>query len=51
MNIQNMKITDIRPYEKNPRPNEGDADQSTVRISRQLAGATQIPRHGVRAQQ
>lgn len=26
MNIQNMKITDIRPYEKNPRLNEGDAD-------------------------
>ena len=34
MNIQNMKITDIRPYEKNPRLNEGDADKSAVRIFR-----------------
>ena len=23
MNIVNMKITDIRPYEKNPRHNDG----------------------------
>ena len=26
MNIQNMKITDIHPYEKNPRLNEGAVD-------------------------
>ena len=26
MNIQNMKIADIRPYEKNPRLNEGAVD-------------------------
>ncbi|MBO5309174.1 MAG: ParB N-terminal domain-containing protein [Lentisphaeria bacterium] len=26
MNVQNMKITDIHPYEKNPRLNEGAVD-------------------------
>ena len=34
MNISNMKVSDIRPYEKNSRLNEGDADQGTIRISR-----------------
>ena len=26
MNISNMKVSDIRPYEKNPRLNEGAVD-------------------------
>ena len=32
MNIQNMKITDIRPYEKNPRLNEGAVDAVAASI-------------------
>ena len=32
MNIQNMKITDIRPYEKNPRINAGAVDAVAASI-------------------
>ena len=32
MNIQNMKIADIRPYEKNPRINEGAVDAVAASI-------------------
>ena len=32
MNIQNMKITDIRPYDKNPRLNEGAVDAVAASI-------------------
>lgn len=32
MNISNMKVSDIRPYEKNPRLNEGAVDAVAASI-------------------
>ena len=42
MNIQNMKITNIRPYEKNPRLNEGagDAVAASLSMERQRTSQT-----------
>ena len=34
MNISNMKVSDIRPYEKNPRLNEGAVDAVAAALSR-----------------